>query len=192
MRVRDARWSDCLAIAEVHAASWRVAYKGALSDEYLAGDLVADRRQLWESRLSEPPKQQHVFVAEQSDQLVGFACAYGKESTEWGTFLNNIHVTPTVQGRGVGTVLLHATAERCVSLYGQVGLYLWVLQSNTKAQRFYARHGARIRGTDVWHAPGGTEAPLFRFAWESPRQLLEATAMHLAGRPVPSLDVRIS
>lgn len=177
MWIRTADQSDCHAIAELHAASWRFAYKGALADKYLARDVVADRRQLWESRLSEPAKQQHVLVAEQDHQLIGFVCVHGDESGEWGSFLDNIHVTQSMHGQGIGTVLLHATAKLCASLYGEVGLYLWVVQSNAKAQRFYARHGARNEGTDVWHAPGGTDVPLFRFAWRSSRQLLEATAI---------------
>ena len=176
MLIRTATQSDCSAIAELHASSWRLAYRGALSDEYLAGDVVSERRQLWESRLAEPAEHQHVFVAEHDNHLIGFACVYGNENGQWGSFLNNIHVAQAVQGRGVGASLLHATAELCMRLYGEAGLYLWVVQSNTKAQAFYTRYGAKNSETDVWHAPGGTVAPLFRFAWESPRVLQEVTA----------------
>lgn len=176
MSIRTALLSDCSAIAELHVSSWRSAYRGALSDEYLAGDIVQDRRQLWESRLAEPPEHQHVYVAEDGDGLIGFACLYGNAHAELGSFLNNIHVSQVAQGRGIGTALLHATAELCTRRYGEAGLYLSVIQSNTKAQAFYARYGARNVGTSVWHAPDGTDAPLFRFAWESPRALQQATA----------------
>jgi len=175
MTIRPALWSDCAAIAALHTASWRSAYRDALSDEYLAGDVVRDMQQLWESRLREPAGLQHVFVAEQNDALTGFACLQGNESQEWGSYLNNLHVAQAAQGKGTGAMLLHASAALCAELYGG-GLYLWVLQSNTNAQRFYARYGAMNAGTDVWHAPGGTEAPLFRFAWESARALQDATA----------------
>jgi len=176
MLIRTALQSDCAAIAELHASSWRSAYRGALSDEYLAGDVEQDRRQLWESRLTEPPKHQHVYVAADGDRLIGFACLYGNENAKLGSFLNNIHVSQAAQGRGIGASLLHATAELCTQLYSEVGLYLSVIQSNTKAQAFYTRYGAKNVGTAVWHAPGGTDAPLLRFAWESPRALQEATA----------------
>lgn len=175
MLIRTATQSDCASIAALHASSWRSAYRGALSDEYLAGDVVSERRQLWESRLKEPAKNQHVYVAEDGDRLIGFACLYGSKDEQWGSFLNNIHVAQAVQGRGVGAALLHATATLCAQLYGDAGLHLSVIQSNTKAQAFYSRYGAKNVGTAVWNAPGGTVAPLFRFAWESPRTLQEAT-----------------
>jgi ribosomal protein S18 acetylase RimI-like enzyme len=175
MLIRLATAADSHRIANLHTASWRHAYRGALSDEYLAGDIDSDRRQLWEHRLAEPAQNQRVLLAEDQNHLVGFACVYVGESQEWGSYLNNIHVVPATQGRGIGRLLLHATAEVCGKSHPG-GLYLWVLQSNAKAQRFYARHGARNTGTDIWKAPGGTTAPLFRFSWDSTARLRAATA----------------
>ncbi len=176
MFVRSATKSDCSAIADLHISSWRLAYRDALSDEYLAGPVVSERQLHWQSRLTEEPENQHVMVAQHGDRLVGFACVYGNENAQWGSYLNNIHVCQTVQGLGIGTSLLHATAALCLRMYGEAGLYLWVLQANTKAQGFYARYGAQNTGTNVWQAPGGTSAPLFRFSWESCRFLQEMTA----------------
>ena len=44
MTIRLALSAECQAIADLHAASWRFAYRGALSEEYLASDIMADRR----------------------------------------------------------------------------------------------------------------------------------------------------
>lgn len=41
---RQATIKDVAVIAELHAASWRQSYRGVLSDEYLARDVVADRK----------------------------------------------------------------------------------------------------------------------------------------------------
>jgi len=46
VKIRFARLEDAQAIAELHAESWRYAYRGALSDEYLSGDIIADRLKL--------------------------------------------------------------------------------------------------------------------------------------------------
>ncbi len=183
MIIRPATPSDSPAMADLHAASWRLAYRGAMSDEYLAGDIVAYMRELWGTRLSAAPANQHAFVAEEGDQLLGLACVYGNESAEWGSFLNNIHVAHAAQGQGVGAALLDAVASCCVDSYGERGLYLFVLQANVKAQRFYARYGARHVGNDVWHAPDGTASPLFRFAWHDTRQLQEATVKNRSDEP---------
>lgn len=181
LRIRAAGLSDCLPIAELHAASWRLAYRGALSDEYLAGDIVADRLQLWRARLSAPVAHQHVLVAEQDERMIGFACAFGGHSARWGSLLDNLHVAQASQRRGAGRLLLHRMAACCASLHADAGLHLWVLQSNANAQDFYARHGATNEGTDVWPAPGGTQVPRFRFSWQSLQHLQEATA-HRAAR----------
>jgi hypothetical protein len=86
----------------LQAESWRLAYRGALSDEFLAGDVVTERRQHWESRLSAPAWNQCVLVAHTEQGLTGFACAYGTEDREFGSYLNNLHVAQSMQGRGLG------------------------------------------------------------------------------------------
>jgi ribosomal protein S18 acetylase RimI-like enzyme len=167
--MRSALPSDSRAIAALHAASWRFAYRGALSEEYLAGDIVADRNILWKTRLSKPPANQYVVVAEIDGALAGFACAYLGEDREWGSLLDNIHVRPEAYRKGLGSALLQAVAARGSLVAGTAGLYLWVLQDNTSAQSFYEHYGARNVGTDLWHAPGGTQVPRFRFAWPATR-----------------------
>src|SRR5438105_9429475 len=39
LRVRNATRDDFQAMARLHATSWRLAYRGALSDAYLSGDI---------------------------------------------------------------------------------------------------------------------------------------------------------
>jgi ribosomal protein S18 acetylase RimI-like enzyme len=168
-KIRPALSTDSLDIAELHAASWRSAYKTALSERYLAGDIVADRSALWKNRLSSPRNNQYVVVAENDRELVGFACAFIDDSEDWGSLLDNLHVKQDEQRAGLGTRLLRAVAAQCHLIARDSGLFLWVLQDNVNAQRFYLRHGASNVGSDIWDAPGGTRAPLFRFAWSAAR-----------------------
>jgi hypothetical protein len=58
MRSRHASIDDTAAIAVLHAESWRIAYRGALQDEFLDGDVFADRETQWAQRLSAPPENQ--------------------------------------------------------------------------------------------------------------------------------------
>lgn len=89
--VRAATESDGRAISALHVASWRHAYRGALSDKYLSGDEVElDPTQMWRTRLAAPSERQRLLVAEDVDRLLGFVCFYGSESEEWGSYLNNI------------------------------------------------------------------------------------------------------
>ncbi len=173
MHLRRANAADAAAIAALHAASWRHAYRGAMSDEYLAGDIVADRNAIWAERLGDPRPSQYVVVAEVSGEIVGLACAYAAEHPEWGSLLDNIHVAQSFHRQGIGALLLRDVASWCAAVAPESPLYLWVLQNNARAQAFYRRLGAVNAGHDVWVPPGGGAVARYRFAWERPRLLLE-------------------
>jgi hypothetical protein len=83
MQIREANLSDLEAIANLHARSWRIAYRGILSDAYLDGDLVAERRAVWQERFSKPAPNQTIVVAEIDGGMVGLACAYGDHDELW-------------------------------------------------------------------------------------------------------------
>ncbi len=110
MRYREATEADAMAIATLHAESWRAHYRGGYHDEYLDGDVVGERVRVWKKRLSTPAPNQFVVLAEDDHGLVGFACAYGRDDETWGTLLDNLHVRPEFQGRGTGATLLGEVA----------------------------------------------------------------------------------
>lgn len=176
MRIREAQESDADDIARLHAASWRTAYRGALSDAYLDGPIEAERAQLWRGRIEQPTGNQYVVVAESAGHMVGFACAYGAEDKRWGTFLDNLHVTPDLKRRGIGAQLMDAVAAWSGKFYPGQGIYLWVLGSNLAAQRFYARLGGENAGTDWWTPPDGSALPKIRYAWRSAEALTAGVA----------------
>lgn len=163
--VRTATLRDADAIAELHAASWQTTFRGAMRDAYLDGDVVGERRALWRERLTTPAAHQHVFVAEADGCVTGFACAYAADDVTWGTQLDNLHVRRDAHGRGIGTRLLAALAEWNRTTHPGVGLYLWVLDGNRAARRFYAHLGARDAGGDCWHSPDGSALAVRRYVW---------------------------
>ncbi len=172
MTLRSATPADAEAIAAIHAASWRSTYRGALSDEYLAGDVVAERITVWSKRLGHPAGNQYVVVAEEAGRVAGFACAYAREHPEWGSLLDNLHVVQEQQGRGLGAALLRAVAAWCAEVAPDSPLHLWVLEGNVRAQAFYQKLGAVNAGQDFWSSPDGRSIPSYRFAWERPSLLL--------------------
>jgi GNAT superfamily N-acetyltransferase len=165
MRCREATHDDLMAIATLHAESWRIHYRGAYRDDFLDGDVVRDRIAVWTSRLSAPARNQFVIVAEEAASIVGFACAYGREDPRWGTLLDNIHVRPDHHRQGIGARLLAAVVTWCRANYPDCGLYLWVLARNASARRFYERLGATDRGGGVFVPPGGGRIDSRRYAW---------------------------
>jgi hypothetical protein len=81
MNFRDAVATDHLPIARLHAASWRTAYRGALSDEYLARNVMNDRSAVWDERLHRPKDNQIVIVSHSGEALLGFACAFAPNAS---------------------------------------------------------------------------------------------------------------
>lgn len=176
MRIRNALESDAGAIARLHAASWRTAYRGALSDAYLDGPIEAERAAVWQARLARPADNQYLVVAESGGRIVGFACAYGGHDPQWGVFVDNLHVQPDLKRQGIGAQLMGSVAAWAGKACPGQGLYLWVLASNLPAQRFYARIGGEDAGRDTWTPPDGSALPKIRYAWRSAAALAAGVA----------------
>ncbi|HJZ82703.1 MAG TPA: GNAT family N-acetyltransferase [Pyrinomonadaceae bacterium] len=182
MKVRDATLADAPRIAALHAASWRFAYRGMLSDEYLDGDLLAERSPIWVDRLTTPKAKQRVVLAESGNQLAGFACAFGSDDPKLGTLLDNLHVSREFQRRGIGARLMTEIASWCRAELPGEGLCLWVIEANLQARRFYEHLGATKVGADVWQSPDGGSIPSLCYAWEDLGLLLET--LNLRSRDV--------
>ena len=64
---------DVDSIARLHAQSWRSAYRGMLSDEYLDEHVVADRLEFWSTRFANvAPDRRLVLRAVSDGMLLGF------------------------------------------------------------------------------------------------------------------------
>lgn len=174
MKIRQALSSDLESIAQLHTQSWRSAYRGMLSDAYLDGDLLADRRALWGARLAQPAANQYVVVAEIDSAVVGLACAFGDHDERWGSLLENLHVSQAHRGLGLGAQLVAHVAGWCARTQSSTGLHLWVLAPNVAAQGFYTRLGASPVEESAWDAPDGNRVAELRFAWPSVTALVQA------------------
>jgi ribosomal protein S18 acetylase RimI-like enzyme len=173
VQYRDATPRDADSVALLHADSWRRHYRGAYLDSYLDGDVIADRREVWRGRLSEPSEGRFTVVAHQGDQIVGFAHAILDDDPQWGSLLENLHVANDVKHSGIGTRLLSETALRLLRLRPSGTMYLWVLDQNTAAQAFYGARGGRDVETQL-RGPfaGGGRALGRRYYWPDPDRLL--------------------
>jgi len=170
--------SDAPAIAALHADSWRRHYRGVYSDAFLDGDVAADRLLVWRDRLAEPDPLRYTILAEDGDDLVGFAHTVFEDDPTWGALLDNLHVVYGRKRNGLGSRLLALTARAVTQRRVSTGLYLWVNKQNTEAQAFYqARGGTRV-GSRRSLPPGGVPGRLngsptaLRYAWPDPAGLL--------------------
>lgn len=141
-KIRKATLVDAPAIAAVHVTAWREAYRGIISDEFLANLSLQRRTEFWVNSLSDPSHIfHHVFVAESNGQVVGFA-GYGNPQEKESGFdgeLFAIYILQSAQKRGIGRLLVNQVVEVMRDI-GWNSMMVWVLKDNP-ARGFYERLG---------------------------------------------------
>ncbi len=173
MIVRLATPADAPAVAALHVESWRSAYRGILSDEFLAGPIDADRRALWEARFSPDTSSErpYVAVAEDDGALQGFVCVLLDADPTWGALLDNLHVLPSAKGQGLGRRLMSEASRWILEQRPESRMHLWVFEENLSARRFYERLGGLINGAHIHESPDGSRAPAVRYGWQDLHRL---------------------
>lgn len=180
---RSAEAGDAEQVALLHADSWRRHYRGAYADSFLDGDVEADRRSLWAGRLAARGRSETV-LAEYEDRLVGFVHVAFDADPGWGSLVDNLHVRHGHQRMGIGIQLLVLGAQAVVERATGEGMYLWVLERNVAAQRFYRASGATCVETASVPPPGGDPTRLsgdpqcLRMAWPDASQVGPRGAVH--------------
>jgi ribosomal protein S18 acetylase RimI-like enzyme len=162
---RIATAADADAIAGLHADSWRRAYRGMYTDEFLDGDLVAERLGVWRPRLADPPPNQYVRLAEADGELAGFICGYADNDPTWGSLIDNLHVSIDYRRTGIASELMGRAADWFTANADSPSVYLWVIEQNTGARRFYETLGATNAETVSLTLQSGNPGTTCRYVW---------------------------
>jgi len=143
--VRAATVLDAPELAAIHARSWQAAYLDLLPQDVFAQLDLSNTPERWERalRAAEWPKA-GVMVAVPGPEMVGFArfapTRDEGEDTALVAEIRQIYIAPEVWGKGLGKRLMStALARLAASGYSQATL--WVLDTNSRARRFYERCG---------------------------------------------------
>lgn len=169
---RKATPSDYAQIATLHALSWQQNYRGSLDDHYLDHQAEADRQQVWHGRMHQPKAGQFVDVACDGDRIVGFVCTF-VDYDERGAYLDNLHVSADYQGHGIGAQLMSISAQQVLAHRPDSAMYLWVLEKNEGAKRFYERIGGITQGLHYLDLPsGGGSANAYLILWKDTKKLI--------------------
>jgi GNAT superfamily N-acetyltransferase len=85
------------------------------------------------------------YVAEEANRIVGLSLFYYRYSTWKGKrlYLEDIIVTQSERGRGIGKMLFDATMKKCL-LENCTGMMWQVLDWNESAMEFYKKFGTRF------------------------------------------------
>jgi len=168
MIYRKALLSDANQIALLHADSWRRTYRGLFSDEFLDSEADAERIRTWQTRLKDERADQCVYVVDNEDAINGFVCAYGNEDANWGSLIDNLHVSHNCHRQGIGTQLMNHALQWLHNHYPTRDVYLWVMERNLIARQFYETLGAvNAETVDKPNPVGGGSAFNCRYIWTS-------------------------
>ena len=153
------------AIARLHAYSWQVHYRGIFSDNYLDHEVVEERMMVWQRRFEKPSKDQYVVLANDQDLLCGFGCIFLNHDQQYGSLVDNLHVHPDWQHKGIGKRLMNHCVGRISELDHPFKMYLWVLKENNRARKFYEQMGGSTVESTIENNPGGGQAEILRIFW---------------------------
>jgi ribosomal protein S18 acetylase RimI-like enzyme len=156
VKIRPAATKDLPDIASLHIQSWRDAYAGVLPASFLNEPLEQEFTSYWRDIAIQ--SQDVVLVAENA-YLCGFIAVWCRPTP----YIDNLHITPYLRSKNIGTTLLTSAAEVLLA-QGHRTAYLWVFESNQKAVRFYERMGGVITETspqDIF----GYSIPSLKVEW---------------------------
>jgi ribosomal protein S18 acetylase RimI-like enzyme len=166
--VRPASINDARAIAQVHVASWRSAYRGILPDSLLNGLSMEGREAMWRGLLDAPEPSSSITLVgcDASNKVAGFISG-GKERTgQLGCDgeIYAIYLLDEAQRKGLGAQLVGQLA-RDLAVRGFSSMAVWVLALNP-ARRFYERLGAELIGQQEIELGGQTFIEV-AYGWKS-------------------------
>lgn len=159
---RMATAADAGLISHIYASSWRKSYRGLINQDYL--DRLPDDYWVPSIRSWLSSGRLDALMVYEDKQPIGCAC-YGRGRDEdhgtWGEIVS-IYLAPDWMGQGYGGQLLEETLNK-LRKQGFQRFYLWMLQGNQRAARFYARHGFKVTSDTVAYKIGGQDIQDVRY-----------------------------
>ncbi|MET7456568.1 GNAT family N-acetyltransferase [Streptomyces sp. NPDC005574] len=164
-RIRAMTLPDCDRVAEIRVRGWQSAYRGLMPRSHLDGLSVPADAERHRARFAQGDGSVLNLVAERNGELVGWACHGPYRDDEVRTEdaeLYAIYVDPRCCGQGVGHALLQESLRQRAAA-GHDRMFLWVLEGNTRARRFYERAGFRADGAEEPFEVDGVPVPEVRY-----------------------------
>lgn len=164
LNLRLATKGDAADIADLQTRSWQTTYRGQFPDAYLDEELPEELAQTWKDGFDDCVGKLTI-LATVGEHLAGFAHSVIDDDGTWGTLLGNLHVDPDMKRMGIGHVLVTDTATRLLTNASSARMYLWVLEANQAARRFYDALGGTVVERTVDEVHHGITHHVLRYAW---------------------------
>ena len=186
--IRAAAFADADAIASLHVASWRDAFRGMIPDTVLDGPMLDERQPMWRQVLAIMPAGRLSLVAvdeaaNADAPIVGFTSGGRRRGREraglpYESEIYTLYIAQARRGQHLGCRLMASMAMR-LQLFGHENLMLWTLRDNAPGRAFYEALGGRmIAERDEWF--GGVLLKEVGYGWPRIDGLLGACSDRLA------------
>ncbi|MFI5420637.1 MAG: GNAT family N-acetyltransferase [Nitrososphaerales archaeon] len=156
MNIRPAVVADASKIARVHVDSWKTAYHGIISGDYLASLSYSDREARWSMALSN--SNNLVFVAEDNDldrsnhSIIGFCSGGANRSAKtdpgFAGELGAIYILEEYRSKGVGKALVQSLVRALLN-HSHRSMLVWVLAENPYRPFYEKLGGQYIRSKEI-------------------------------------------
>lgn len=143
---------DLLAVSNIYEQSWKYAYRGIIPDEYL--DSIPSGQ--WANGLNVGDR--HSLLLFDNGKLLGtssYCKARMDDMEDYGEIVS-IYLLPGAMHKGYGKKLMRAVVCELKKM-GYQKVYLWVLEKNISARRFYERFGFMLSGRTFTDTIAGKE-----------------------------------
>lgn len=143
--IRESLPGDVKAIARINADAWREAYRDIVTPDYLSRNFTVFMR---EKRFQEIIKQsgQQLYTCLLDQTVIGFYSIGEPRDEDMpadSRELIAMYFDPAYWRKGFGSLAMRDALNRTA---GASAVYLWVLERNLPAVRFYERFGYRPDG----------------------------------------------
>ncbi len=160
--IRPARSTDARAIARLDIETWRTAYAGLLSLNYLVGLSLPRRESGWRMAILHEPRDIRVAV-DAAGVIQGFgSCGPSRGERRFPGEVFTLYIAPDMQNKGIGRRVLIALFRRLASS-GLDAAIIWVLRDNP-SRFFYERLGGHIISHKAI-AVGGSRVEALGYGW---------------------------
>ncbi len=129
------------AAAEVHARSWRESHRHICPPDFLEAHTAARQEAYLRAKQAEGSM---IYLLLENGKALGLV-------SRSGSLIADCYVLPAEQRKGYGSALLRRAIADCPETPR-----LWILETNTGAEKLYERFGFRRTGKRIEH-PGGVD-----------------------------------
>ena len=174
IKFRRADLSDLSGIVKVNVDTWKTAYRGIISEEYLKSLNYKDKKENWKQRLENPTHGAIIYVAETDHhEIIGFTLATLEKYNPTIALLQAERYTGEIcatyvlkdfRHKRVGTELINLVVKyfRANNIDSMI---TWVLKENP-SRRFYEKLGGNLLGEQYIEIEGKKYIEV-AYGWEN-------------------------